>query len=36
MAVYGVLMLLIGVVRPRDIKDVLRMIKDRKKLQASG
>lgn len=34
MVVYGALMLLIGVVHPRDIKAVLRMIKDRKKLQA--
>ncbi|MBX3202443.1 MAG: flippase [Labilithrix sp.] len=36
MAVYGALMLGIGVVRPRDIKDVLRMIKDRKKIQAEA
>jgi O-antigen/teichoic acid export membrane protein len=36
MAVYGALMLLTGVVRPRDIKDVLRMIKDRKKIQAEA
>lgn len=36
MAVYGVLMLVTGVVRPKDIKDVLRMIKDRKKIQAEA
>jgi hypothetical protein len=33
MGVYGVLMLVTGVVRPSDVKDVLRLIKDRKKLE---
>jgi O-antigen/teichoic acid export membrane protein len=32
--IYAALALLAGVIRPRDIKDVLRMIKDRKKIQA--
>ena len=36
MAAYGVLMLVTGVVRPKDIKDVLRMVKDRKKIQAAA
>lgn len=36
MAVYGALALVLGVVRPRDIKDVLTMIKDRKKIQAEA
>lgn len=34
--IYGVLMLVTGVVRPRDIKDVLRLVKDRKKIQAEA
>ena len=36
MAVYAVLMLVTRVIRPSDIKDVLRMIKDRKKIQAEA
>jgi O-antigen/teichoic acid export membrane protein len=36
MLVYAVLMFVLGVLRPGDIKDVLRMIKDRKKLQAEA
>lgn len=35
-AIYAVLAVAIGVLRPRDIKDVLRMIKDRKKIQAEA
>lgn len=34
--IYGVLALITGVVRPRDVKDVLRMIKDRKKIQTDA
>lgn len=35
-AAYGVLALLTGVIRIHDIKDVLRMIKNRKQIQAEG
>jgi O-antigen/teichoic acid export membrane protein len=35
-ALYGLLLLVTGVVRPRDVKDVLRLIKDRKKIQAEA
>lgn len=36
MVAYAVLMLAIGVLRPSDIKEVLRLIKDRKKIQAEA
>lgn len=36
MAVYGGLLLLTGVVRPSDVMDILRMIKNRKQLQAEA
>ncbi|MFO0742985.1 MAG: oligosaccharide flippase family protein [Labilithrix sp.] len=36
MAVYGVLLLATGVVRPSDVKDILKMIKNRKQLQADA
>lgn len=36
MAVYFVLMLVTGVLRPQDVKDILRLIKNRKQLQAEA
>lgn len=36
LVLYPVLMLVTGVLRPRDVKDVLKMIKNRKQLQASA
>ncbi|MBX3227484.1 MAG: oligosaccharide flippase family protein [Labilithrix sp.] len=36
MALYAILMLITGVLRPRDVKDILRLIKNRKQLQAEA
>ena len=36
MATYGVLLLALGVVKPRDVKDLVGMIKNRRQIQAEA